>query len=301
MNNSTQVRSQSFAAWFSAIRPKTLVLGVTPILVGSLMTYRYLNELEWGFVFCGLMVSLLIQIAANLFNDAIDFKKGSDTSSRLGPNRVTQSGLLSQQQVIAGAVALLLLACLFVYPMILKGGIAIGFLFLSALFFSYGYTGGPYPLAYMGLGEIFVIIYYGFVATMISYYLQAGFLSWDSFILSLQMGCFATTVLAVNNLRDIEEDRKTKKWTLAARFGVAFGKWEITCLALLPFLLNFYWFFTGSFFVFILPFTTLLIAMNLIRKIWIYPPSSIYNRFLGEFGMLLAFFGLMLILGMRIS
>lgn len=300
-NHSTHIHSQSLTAWFLAIRPKTLMAGVIPVLVGSFMSFRYLSEIEWGIVFCASMVSLFIQIATNLFNDAIDFKKGSDTNQRLGPTRVTQSGLLSQQQVIAGAVAFLLLACLFVYPLVLKGGIYIAFLFLSALIFSYAYTGGPFPLSYLGLGEIFVMIYYGFAATQIAYYLQAGFVSWDSFVLSLQMGFLTTNLLAINNLRDIEEDKKTGKRTLAARLGAAFGRWEITSLTALPFVLNFYWYFTGRFFVFFLPFTTLLIAINLVRNIWIHSPSRIYNRFLGDSSMLLAFFGLMLILGMRMA
>lgn len=300
-NNTSNIHSQSFSAWLLAIRPKTLMNGVVPILVGSLMTFRYMHEVEWGIVFCTLVISLSIQIATNLFNDAIDFQKGSDTLSRLGPTRVTQSGLLSQQQVIAVAIAFLLLSVLFIYPLILKGGFFIALLFLSALFFSYGYTGGPFPLSYLGLGEIFVILYYGFAATMISYYLQAGFLSWDSFILSLQMGFFSTNMLAINNLRDINEDKKTQKRTLAARFGVAFGRWEITAFTFLPFILNLYWYFTERFFVFLLPFITLLIAINLIRNVWTISPSKVYNRFLGEAGMLFIFFGLMLILGMRIA
>lgn len=299
--NKTNIRSQSLSAWLLAVRPKTLMAGMIPVLVGSLMTFRYMREVEWGIVFCSLLVSLSIQIATNLFNDAIDFKKGADTQSRLGPTRVTQSGLLSQQQVFAAGVAFLLLATLFVYPLILKGGIYIGLLFISALICSYAYTGGPFPLSYIGLGEVFVILYYGFAATMISYYLQAGYLSWDSLILSLQMGFLTTLLIAINNLRDIEEDRKSKKLTLAARFGVAFGRWEITLIAALPFLLNLYWYFTGRVFVFLLPLTTLLIAINLVRNIWTHSPSRIYNRFLGESSMLLLFFGLMLILGMRIA
>jgi 1,4-dihydroxy-2-naphthoate polyprenyltransferase len=301
MTNITKIHSQSLSAWVLAIRPKTLMAGIIPVLVGSLMTFRYLSELEWGIVFCALIVAVSIQIATNLFNDAIDFKKGSDTHERLGPTRVTQSGLLSQQQVIAAAVAFLLIATLFVYPLVLKGGIYIALLFFSALIFSYAYTGGPFPLSYIGLGEVFVILYYGFVATMISYYLQAGFLSWDSVILSLQMGLLITNLLAINNLRDIAEDSKTGKRTLAARFGALFGRWEITLFTTLPFVLNFYWYLNGRFFVFLLPFTTLLIAINLIRGIWNHSPSRIYNRFLGESSMLLAFFGLMQILGMRMA
>lgn len=301
MSNTRRIHSQSLSAWVLAVRPKTLMAGIIPVFVGSLMTFRYMREVEWGIVVCALLVSLSIQIATNLFNDAIDFKKGADTQHRLGPTRVTQSGLLSQQQVIAGGVAFLLLATLFVYPLVLKGGIYIALLFVSALVCSYAYTGGPFPLAYIGLGEVFVILYYGFAATMISYYLQAGFLSFDSFVLGLQMGFLTTLLIAINNLRDIEEDKKTKKLTLAVRFGESFGKWEITSIAALPFILNFYWYFTGRFFVFLLPFTTILIAINLVKNIWIHSPSRIYNRYLGESSMLLMLFGLMLILGMRMA
>lgn len=297
----TQIQSQSLAAWFLAIRPKTLMAGIIPVLVGSMMTFLYLNEIDWGILISALMVSLSIQIATNLFNDAIDCQKGADTKNRIGPIRVTQSGLLTHGQVFAGGTAFLLLSCLFAYPLVLKGGMVIAFLIFSSLICSYAYTGGPYPLSYLGLGELFVFLYYGFAATMTSFYLQAGFISRDSLVLGFQMGCLTTVIIAINNLRDIEEDQKTGKRTLAARFGILFGRWEITAFVVLPFLANIYWYFTGKVFVFLLPFATLLMAINLIKGIWMHNPSRIYNRFLGESSLILGLFGLMLILGMRMS
>lgn len=284
-----------------AMRPKTLVAGVIPILVGSFCSALPFNKMDFGILFSALMFSILTQLAVNLINDALDFRKGKDTQNRVGPTRVTQSGLLSSSQVLSGGFALLFLAFLVAIPLILKGGVPIFALVIASLLCSYLYTGGPYPLAYIGLGEVFVILFYGFAAVMSSYYLQTGKISQDSIIASLQIGLLATVLIAINNLRDIYEDRSTGKKTLAARFGVTFGKWEITLLIALPFLLNWYWYFTERFLTFFLPSTAMLIAYNLARGIWKHPPSKLYNRFLGEASLLLAIFGLMLVIGLHVN
>lgn len=283
------------------MRPKTLVAGAIPILVGSFCSALPFSKMDWGILLSALLFSLLTQFSVNLINDALDFKKGKDTKNRVGPTRVTQSGLLTSSQVLSAGFALLFLAFLVSIPLILKGGIPIFAAIIASLMCSYLYTGGPYPLAYIGLGEVFVLLFYGFVAVISSYYLQTGKISQDSIVASLQIGLLATVLIAINNLRDIHEDRGTGKKTLAARFGVTFAKWEITLLIALPFLLNWYWYFTERFLTFFLPSTAMLIAYNLARGIWKHPPSKLYNRFLGEASLLLAIFGLMLVIGLHVN
>lgn len=283
------------------MRPKTLVAGAIPILVGSFCSALPFSKMDFGILFSALMFSLLTQMSVNLINDALDFKKGKDTKNRVGPTRVTQSGLLTSSQVLSGGFALLFLAFLVSIPLILKGGVPLFALVVTSLMCSYLYTGGPYPLAYIGLGEVFVLLFYGFAAVVSSYYLQTGGISKDSIIASLQIGLLATALVAINNLRDIHEDRITGKRTLAARFGVTFGKWEITLLITLPFLLNGYWYLTERYLAFFLPSTALLIAYNLVRGIWKHSPSRLYNRFLGEASLLLAIFGLMLVIGLHVN
>lgn len=296
-----QATPASISPWIMAMRPKTLVAGVIPVLVGSFCSALPLNKMDFGVLLSALLFSILTQLSVNLINDALDYKKGKDTKNRVGPTRVTQSGLLSSSQVLSAGFALMLLAFLVSIPMILKGGVPIFALVIASLLCSYLYTGGPFPLAYIGLGEVFVIFFYGFAAVISSYYLQTGRVSPDSIVASLQIGLLSTVLIAINNLRDIHEDRSTGKMTLAARFGITFGKWEITLLIALPFLLSWYWYFTGRFLTFFMPSTALLIGYNLARGIWRHPPSRLYNRFLGEASLLLAVFGLLFLIGLHVN
>lgn len=293
-----QVKSRA-KSWLLALRPRTLMLGVIPVLVGTFSTEIPMQDINWLVLFSAVFFALLMTIAVNLINDALDFKKGMDTKERIGPIRVTQSGLLSEKQVLTAGIGVLVVAFMVGVPMFLQGGLPILGVLLASIICSYLYTGGPYPISYNGLGELFVMLFYGFGAVMTSYYLQEGALSWDALIVSLQMGFLATAVIAINNLRDINEDRKTGKKTLAARFGIQFGKWEISSLISLAFLLNLYWYASDRFLGFFLPSTALLIAINLIRGIWKHAPSRLYNRYLGEASLLLTIFGILLILGLR--
>lgn len=296
-----KIKQNSLTAWILAARPKTLMAGIIPIIVGSFIAPVDFAEIDWGIVFSALIASVALQIATNLINDALDFKKGADTKDRIGPLRVTQSGLLTSTQVLAGGFGFLLCALLFALPLIFKGGIPLLVIVILSAICSYLYTGGPYPLAYTGLGEAFVILFYGFVATCSTYYLQYGAITPDALVAGFQMGCLTTVLIAINNLRDINEDSKTGKNTLAVRFGLLFGRWEITALILVPFFVNAYWYLSGRYLPFILPMTALLIGINLIRGVWKHYPSKLYNRFLGEASLLLMIFGLLLVLGMRLS
>lgn len=216
--------------WLLAARPKTLPAAIVPVWVGSmpLLVDGDPETGSWLLFWCTLSSCLCIQIATNLFNDAIDHKKGADTEHRLGPKRVTAAGMLSQKTVMAGALGFCALAALIAIPMIMERGWPVVGIGAVSLFFAYGYTGGPFPLAYRGMGELFVILFFGFVAVLGSYFVQSGDLGGSSiWILGLQCGLFSSVLIAINNLRDIEEDRKTGKKTLAVRFGKAFAKWEI--------------------------------------------------------------------------
>lgn len=296
--SSSSISSNSLKAWLIAVRPRTMIAAVIPVLVGSFATSLPLSEINWGTLISALLVAMSLTIAVNLINDALDAKKGKDTAERIGFLRVTQSGLLSANQVLAGGFGVLFFTFLFSLPLIIKGGIPILFMVVLSMLCSYLYTGGPYPISYNGLGELFVILFYGFGAVGGAYYLQAGYMTFDALIVSLQMGLLATVMIAINNLRDIVEDSKTGKRTLASRFGVRFGKWEILTFVALPFLLNFYWLGIGSYLAFLFPLTSSLIGINLIRGIWQHTPSHLYNRYFGDATSLLALFGLLLILGL---
>ena len=186
-------------------------------------------------------------------------------------------------------------------PLVLKGGAAILLLLISSLICTYLYTGGPYPLAYIGLGELFVVLFYGLFSTSAAYFLQTGELDWTVVLSALELGFLCNVLLAINNLRDIEGDAKSGKRTLAVRLGLQLARAEIVLLVLAPFLLNLFWLFTEHPLAGILPLTALPISVNLIRKIYQQAPSQVYNRFFGEASLLILLFGTLLILGFRLT
>ncbi len=227
-------------AWLLAARPKTLPAAVVPVWVGATPLLIDDNPFSgsWFLFWCTLGSCICIQIATNLFNDAVDHRKGADTAKRLGPKRVTASGMLSPGVVMIGALGFCLAASVIAIPLILEHGWVIVGIGAGSLLFSYGYTGGPFPLAYRGMGELFVILFFGFVAVSGSYFVQAG--EWgglEILTLGLQCGLYSSVLIAINNLRDIAEDSASGKRTLAVRYGKTFARAEIVVFCFLPVLL----------------------------------------------------------------
>ncbi|MEK7298487.1 MAG: 1,4-dihydroxy-2-naphthoate polyprenyltransferase, partial [Candidatus Margulisiibacteriota bacterium] len=170
-------------------------------------------------VLVALLCAILIQIGTNLANDYFDFIKGGDTPARLGPTRATQAGLISPTAMRNAFVSCFVLAVVLGFSLVIRGGwpiVLVGVLSVAA---GIAYTGGPYPLAYLGLGDLFVLIFFGPVAVAGTYYVEALSYSGRAVIAGLIPGLIAVGILAVNNLRDIDEDRSTGKRTLAVRLG----------------------------------------------------------------------------------
>ncbi len=215
-----------------ATRPKTLPAIIVPIWAAGLIVSRYAEnypqlsfQLNWWLLAFTALSALCIQIACNLFNDAIDSDKNADTKKRQGPRRITASGDMSSGSVKAIGALFLLMACAAAIPLWLQSGwiiIAIG---IPSLLLSYGYTGGPYPLAYKGLGEVFVLLFFGLVAVLGSIYIQIGWqdgygaIYGAGIIMGVQCGLLCCLLLEINNIRDRVEDQKTGKITLAVRLG----------------------------------------------------------------------------------
>jgi 1,4-dihydroxy-2-naphthoate octaprenyltransferase len=221
--------------WLLAIRPKTLSAAVVPVLMGSALAADEPAAVTWWVLGCALCGALLIQIATNLINDAIDFKKGADTAERLGPVRVTQAGLIAPEKVMTAAWICLIGAAAFGIPLLYRGGwpmLVIGLLSIAA---AYAYTGGPFPLAYKGLGELFVLIFFGFVAVGGTFYAHSQQLTPSALWAGFAAGSLATVLIVINNLRDVDNDRRSNKRTLVARFGETFARTEIVFFALAPF------------------------------------------------------------------
>jgi 1,4-dihydroxy-2-naphthoate polyprenyltransferase len=206
--------------WLMAARPRTLPAAIAPVLVGTAAAIEVAGELpRVGAFFAALIGSIFIQIGTNLANDYSDAKRGADTVDRLGPVRVTAAGLVAPRSVLVAtwvafaiAVAAGIYLTLVAGPVILVVGAA-------SILAGVLYTGGPRPYGYAGLGELFVFLFFGVVAVNGSYYVQLEELDWLPFGLSVSIGCLATAILVVNNIRDIDTDRRAGKRTLAVRLG----------------------------------------------------------------------------------
>ena len=205
-------------AWFLATRPKTLAAAAVPVAVGTAVAYAS-GYLAWLPAIAALVGALLIQIGTNLANDYFDFKKGADTHERLGPLRVTQAGLLSETAVRNTMIGTFGLAALVGTYLVAVGGWPIAVIGILSIMSGVAYTGGPYPLGYNGLGDVFVFIFFGLVAVTGTYWVQA--LAWSNVALisAVPVGLLSVAILIVNNYRDIDTDVKAGKRTLAVRMG----------------------------------------------------------------------------------
>ncbi len=287
--------------WILASRPKTLTAGSTPIFVATTIAISILRssgeKVTWSFSLFALIASIFIQIGTNLINDALDFKKGADNEKRIGPKRVTQSGLLSPRQVMIGGFLSFLIAALVSLPLIVQGGFPIFAIGVVSITCGYLYTGGPYPFAYVGLGELFVILFFGIVPVIGVFYLQTGFFGLKPLIAGLQMGLLATVLISINNFRDYLGDKEVGKITLAVRFGKKFARYEIIFLFLTAYLLNIFWYCNGNIWAAVLPLFTLPIAIIVVKGIIFNDPSPLFNKYLGISALTQILFGLLMCIG----
>ncbi len=281
-------------SWLLALRPKTLSAAVVPVVVGSSVAAAQPEGWQPGVSLLALLSAGFIQIATNLFNDALDHKKGVDTAERLGPVRVTQAGLLTSRQVMAGGFFCLVLALAFGIPLVIKGGLPIILIGILSLVLAYAYTGGPYPLAYRGLGDLFVFLFFGLVAVGGVVYLHLGRWPADALVAGAQTGLLGTVLIAINNFRDHSQDLLAGKRTLAARFGPRFARVQIPTLLFCAYALCLWWFWTGRAWATFLPLLSLPLAVQVARGIFYNEPSPLFNRYLGKAaGTQLAFGGLL--------
>ena len=211
--------------WIMAIRPKTLFASIAPVILGLSASWYITGRMtNLTLAVLTLICAICLQIASNLANDYLDALKGVDTKNRLGPLRVTSSGLITHSQMRFALISTLLLCLILGSFLMLKGGIVIVIMGLLSLYFAYGYTGGPFPLSYNGLGELAAFFFFGLVAVNGSYYLQVNHFNASVVLLSMGPGFISACILAINNLRDIKTDTETNKKTIAVRLGEKFQR-----------------------------------------------------------------------------
>ena len=295
--NLTQAMIPKWKVWLLAIRPRTLSISLVPIIIATVMASSQVQSLNWPLICLCLFCSLCVQIGTNLVNDASDFKKGADEHRHFGSLRVTQAGLLSYNAVQMVGCICFILAGIFGIPLIYAGGWPLFLVLLFSIACGYFYTAGPFPLAYLGCSDIFILIFFGWVSACSVFYLQTGDVSLMIVIASTQIGCLAIVPHAINNLRDYASDALVNKKTLAVRFGKSFVKKEIVFFSIFPFLLGLFWIFNGNLWIGLLPIVSLPFILLNLKAIWYEEPSQRYNQYLATSAMCQFLFGCLLALG----
>jgi 1,4-dihydroxy-2-naphthoate octaprenyltransferase len=290
----------SLHSWFLAIRPKTLPAAVCPVLVGSALAFQADGFQAVPALLC-LVFALLIQIGTNFANDYYDYLKGADTEERQGPKRMTASGRISLKSMRRMTAMVFLAAFLVGLALVPYGGwwlLAVGVLSIAL---GYGYTAGPFPLAYLGLGEIFVMIFFGWVAVGCTYLVQAGGTNAVVLLAGTAVGALSTNLLVINNHRDVETDIKADKRTLAVRFGRGFSALEyriwfalsLLCAVIMAALVKSFWL--------LLPLAVLPLGLRLCRMIGKPQTGQVYIRMLGQTAAVMVLFCLLLSIGLFLS
>ncbi|WP_280748158.1 1,4-dihydroxy-2-naphthoate octaprenyltransferase [Parabacteroides sp. PF5-9] len=251
------MKRNTITFWWKAARPQTLSASLSPVLIGCAVAWRD-GVFQFIPAFLCVLVALLAQIASNFANDYFDFKKGADNEDRLGPSRAVASGWITPRAMLTGTFITLGLSCFCGCFLLLYGGwilLPVGILMAVCVL---AYSAGPFPLAYNGLGDVSVLLFYGVVPVCFTYYVLALSFSLLAFLLSLAIGFLSINILIVNNYRDYEQDKVARKKTTIVLFGRKFGRLFylinglIALIVISPFLLEANWwktFLAGLFFV----------------------------------------------------
>lgn len=280
-----------------AARPKTLPASVAPILVGIAAAVAD-GQFDWSAALAAFLCAMLLQIGSNFANDYFDFFKGADTDERLGPTRATAAGLLTPVAMRSGMVVIFGAAIVVGLYLVWVGGWPIFWLGVAALLAAIAYTGGPFPFGYYGLGDFFVFLFFGLVGVGGTYYLQAGDVTTVTLIAACAVGCLVTNILVVNNLRDIDTDRRAKKHTLAVILGRRGARTEYIVLLIIAYvLLVLLWLGWQRSPWVLLPWITVPLAIPLVRSI-LYVEGRALNQTLAGSARLSLFFSLLLALGL---
>jgi 1,4-dihydroxy-2-naphthoate polyprenyltransferase len=284
-------------SWILASRPKTLLASVVPVVTGTALA---VSEKKFVLLYSliALVCSVLIQVGTNYVNDLYDFLKGADNAKRKGPERVLASGWIKVTEMKIASILVFLTSFILGLYLVYVSGTVVLIIGVLSIIAGIAYTAGPFPLAYNGLGDIFVFLFFGLVGTMGTYYVQAHNFSVLSFIASLPVGALITNILVVNNYRDIEEDRAARKYTMAVIFGKSFTKFEYISFIFISFLVPLLLFINYNFHYWIfLPYLSIPIAINLIRMLFQLDGKEL-NKTLELTAKFSALFGLLFSIGL---
>jgi 1,4-dihydroxy-2-naphthoate octaprenyltransferase len=288
--------------WLMAARLRTLPAAIAPVLVGTALAYKLYDVFRPGAFVAAMLGSILIQVGTNLSNDYSDARRGADAEDRLGPVRVTAGGLVPPKQVLMATYITFGLAVVCGGYLIAVAGIELLFVGIASIAAGVLYTGGPKPYGYEGLGELFVFLFFGLVAVAGSTFAQSETWPWEAFVLAVPVGLLASAILVVNNVRDMDSDRRAGKRTLAVRLGRRRGRLMYAAMlfgsylvAPLPWLLGPLspWL--------LLSWLTLALAVKLVRTVREHADGPTLNEVLAQTGLLQLTFCLLLSAGILAS
>jgi 1,4-dihydroxy-2-naphthoate polyprenyltransferase len=299
MSLNPSVQPSAVEAWLLAVRPKTLPAGAVPVVLASALaaadgSFRPVPALV------ALICALGIQIATNFINEIYDFRKGADTRERLGPTRTVASGIISEGTMIRVSAGLMISVFLLGLYLVAIGGWPVLLIGVLSLLFAWAYTGGPFPIAYSGLGDVFVFIFFGLVAVGGAYYVQSLSLSLPVLVAASAPGAFSVNILLVNNIRDIDTDRKVGKMTLPARIGASRARMLYVFLMVLAYSVPLLMVFFGYSAWCLLSLLSLPLAVGMIRKLYASEGRDL-NMVLAGTGKVLTVHGLLFSAGLIVK
>jgi 1,4-dihydroxy-2-naphthoate polyprenyltransferase len=287
--------------WLMAARPRTLPAAIAPVLVGTALAgfAHIFHPLRFA---AALLGALFIQVGTNLSNDYSDARRGADAEDRLGPVRVTAGGLVPPRQVLIATYVSFGLAVLFGIYLIAVAGWELLLVGAASILAGVAYTGGPRPYGYEGLGELFVFLFFGVVAVAGSFFVQVTALHWEAFALAVPVGLLAAGILVVNNVRDIDSDRRAGKRTLAVKLGRDRTRVMYAVVVYLAYLLTpITWLFGPTTAWVLLPWLTLPLATAAVRTVRTRTDGPSLNGALAQSGMLQLAFCMLLSAGLLLS
>ncbi len=291
----------SIRIWLMAARPRTLPAAIAPVLVGTALA-GFLHVFAPLRFIAALLGALFIQVGTNLSNDYSDARRGADTEDRLGPVRVTAGGLVPPRQVLIATYVSFGLAVVAGAYLVAVAGWQLLIVGAASILAGVGYTGGPRPYGYEGLGEAFVFLFFGVVAVAGSFFVQVKHLDWEAFALSVPVGLLAAAILIVNNVRDIDSDRRAGKRTLAVKLGRARTREMFAAVVYVSYILApVTWLFGPTTAWVLLPWLTLPLAAAVVRLVRTRTDGRSLNEALARSGMLQLAFCVLLAAGLLLS
>ena len=289
----------SFRSWMLAIRPKTLPAGSVPVILGSALAAVH-GQFHIVPAVVTLICALGIQVATNFINEIYDFRKGADTAERLGPTRTVAAGIISEKTMVRVSVVLTSSVFLLGLYLVYTSGWPIFLIGVLSLFFAWAYTGGPYPIAYSGLGDLFVFVFFGLVAVGGTYYVQTHAILFSVVLAAAAPGAFSVNILLVNNIRDIASDRKAGKMTLPARIGADWARRLYVILTVVAFLVPVLLVVNDYSPWSLLSLLSLPLAFRVIRQLYASEGREL-NHVLAATGKLMTLHGLLFAAGLLVS